>query len=383
MDVEGMQAYLTLDLFKLTGDDIARLKRDQGQGKRKRGDEDGGDEQEDGEHREVPIPKVKKAKKGVKGKGRKRKAGEAVARSYDPFVNPNLDHKVRTIGDRLSTGGYSWLPDCLVQSADLEDNIVLNAIVNHVGIVEGSQHVEVTTEAGEVYRALKAIVTVPVGVLNPSNTSRSRIVFDPPLSEAKREAFEHVGGGGHNKVIMRFKECFWDETAQFLNTPDESVQFMNLHAFDPSKATNTLVGHLFGYFNVDREQTVTNALKVLTTMQTNGIRPSVSSLRKLLIDAEVTQWDTDVFSLGSYSYYRPGGSLEHIEDLATAHPEPDSKNGVDTRPAVFFAGEATSVSGNQCVHGAVHSGVRATTEALAAVHGVAHPMWMASEGYEE
>ncbi|CEM08832.1 unnamed protein product [Vitrella brassicaformis CCMP3155] len=378
MDVEGLEAYSTLDLFKLTGDDIARLRGDTGE--RGEGEDDGDGGQDDGDS-EAVTPSSKRRKTSGSGwrvREKKRREKRAKAGSYDPFKNSNLDHKL-TIGDRLNTRGYSWLPDLLVQSADLQDNISLNTAVNRVCIVEGSHHVEVTTEAGEVYSALKAVVTVPVGVLNPSNTSRSRIVFDPPLSEAKREACGRLGGGGHNKVILRFKECFWDETAQFLNTPDESVQFMNLHAFDPTKATNTLVGHLFGHFNVNREQTVTKALEVLSTMATNDTRLSVSSLRSLLVDVEVTQWDTDVFSLGSYSYYRPGGSLEHIEELATAHPEPDSKNGVDTRPAVFFAGEATSVSGNQCVHGAVHSGVRATTEALAAVHGVAHPMWVASE----
>ncbi|CEM04559.1 unnamed protein product [Vitrella brassicaformis CCMP3155] len=356
-------AYTTLDLFKVSPEEAQELKRKRDDGGDGRGGADGGEEDE-GEEDEgeegVQQPQRKRRKEGGHGRGRdrrKRAPKRAARGAYDPFRRANIDHQL-TEGDRLCTRGYSWLPDFLVDSAALQDNIVHTAVVNEVRVVhhgDGSSHVEVTTADGDVYSALKAIVTVPVGVLKASNDTGSRIAFEPPLSAAKQQACERLGGGGHNKVVLRFDECFWDEAEQFINCTDPSVQFMNLHAFDPANATNTLVAHLFGQHDLQKEETVGKVVTLLAGMY--GL--DIDDLRGGLVDAEVTNWDTDPFALGSYSYHRPGGSADDIEELATAHPEPESHEGVDTRPAVFFAGEATSIAGNQCVHGAMHSGVRA------------------------
>ncbi|CEM18642.1 unnamed protein product [Vitrella brassicaformis CCMP3155] len=371
-------AYTTLDLFKVSPEEAQELKRKRDDGGEGRGGADGGEEDEGEEGARQPQRKKRKEGGHGKGKDRRKRAPKRAARgAYDPFKRANIDHQL-TEGDRLCTKGYSWLPQFLVDSAALQDNIIHKAIVNEVRVVDhedGSSHVEVTTADGDVYSALKAIVTVPVGVLKATNDTDSRIAFEPPLSAAKQQACERLGGGGHNKVVLRFDECFWDEAEQFINCTDPSVQFMNLHAFDPANATNTLVAHLFGQHDLQKEETVDRVVTLLAGMY--GLH--VDDLRDGLVDAEVTNWDTDPFALGSYSCHRPGGSADDIEELATAHPEPESQEGVDTRPAVFFAGEATSAAGNQCVHGAMHSGVRATTEALAAIHGISHPLWAASE----
>lgn len=65
----------------------------------------------------------------------------------------------------------------------------------------------------------------------------------------------------------------------------------------------------------------------------------------------------DEFSLGSYSYMRTGSHSQHIRDLARP-----SHGG-----RVLWAGEACSVEGQQCVHGAYMSGQEAADQVLRAL----------------
>mmetsp|Transcript_7689 Transcript_7689/g.12228 ORF Transcript_7689/g.12228 Transcript_7689/m.12228 type:complete len:179 (-) Transcript_7689:102-638(-) len=75
------------------------------------------------------------------------------------------------------------------------------------------------------------------------------------------------------------------------------------------------------------------------------------------LDYVVARWDSDPFALGSYSYLKLGATWPQIEDLARPYPAKD--------PHIFFAGEATSLEGIQCVTGAYKSGLRAAKQILA------------------
>uniref|UniRef100_A0A0G4HEU6 Amine oxidase domain-containing protein n=2 Tax=Chromera velia TaxID=505693 RepID=A0A0G4HEU6_9ALVE len=106
----------------------------------------------------------------------------------------------------------------------------------------GGSFVEITTRGGRKYRALKCIVTVPIGVLQHKNANSS-ISFVPPLETAKKRAVERMGAGGHEKVILRFKEVFWPDTDPFFVESSSSLYFTNLHAMGQP---HTLVANFFG-----------------------------------------------------------------------------------------------------------------------------------------
>lgn len=74
----------------------------------------------------------------------------------------------------------------------------------------------------------------------------------------------------------------------------------------------------------------------------------------------VTRWDSDPFSMGSYSYVPVGGTFSLIEEFRV--PE---KMGTDG-PILFFAGEHASDLGWQCVHGAYETGLIAAQGVLTA-----------------
>lgn len=97
---------------------------------------------------------------------------------------------------------------------------------------------------------------------------------------------------------------------------------------------------------------VERALEVLSRV----FGPRVETLRDLLQDSHVHDWQADPYSRGSYSYTLVGG-----ENAARALATP-----VDD--TLFFAGEATDFTGhNGTVHGALASGGRAAGELLASI----------------
>mmetsp|Transcript_33377 Transcript_33377/g.96419 ORF Transcript_33377/g.96419 Transcript_33377/m.96419 type:complete len:203 (-) Transcript_33377:309-917(-) len=192
---------------------------------------------------------------------------------------------------------------------------------------------------------------------------------------------------------MRFKRRFWQPTVRFFNTTQEAFQFMNLHAFDPDHCRNILVAHSFGAYKWDGksdQQVLDEVMGVLRAMftrsrcgeagETAGER--IAKTIEPPIQWVVTRWDTDPFSLGSYAFWKKGGrALE--DNVALSSPEPFSHDN-SQRSKVFFAGEATSAFGAQCVHGAAHSGVRAASEVVASVFNMTHlhPTWAGDDSDE-
>jgi len=245
-------------------------------------------------------------------------------------------------GCRLVVDGYRHLVvDPLAEGLDIDYEAVCKKI-------QASQSgVTVTTAAGERHEADYVVVTVPLGVLKGRH-ELSRVEFSPALPKEKVQAIRQLGMGAHNKVILRFREPFWPEESPYLNCPDQNLQWLNLHAFGKH---GVLLTHVwpplaYGWDNKSDDEIVSMVLEVLQGMFSLDEVPSVE-------DYVVTRWDSDPFSMGSYSFGAIGSSAEDVEHLR--------------RPCghgrVYFAGEATSAHTSQCVHGAYVSGQDAS-EAL-------------------
>lgn len=212
--------------------------------------------------------------------------------------------------------------------------------------------VEVRCRDGSVYRCQYAVCTVPLGVLQ-SKSPYSSIEWSPPLSPMKAECIRKLGMGVHNKVVLRFREAdvFWPAKTPQLLSPDPRFHFLNLNAYGK---TGLILAHSWPPYaekwnGKSDAQVVADCLKVLRGMfrkkaaQLNTPEP---------VDSVVTRWDTDPFSMGSYSYLGRGSGWNHVKLLNLPHPEMGE-------PRVFFAGEAASMAGVQCVDGAYESGMRA------------------------
>ena len=210
-----------------------------------------------------------------------------------------------------------------------------------------------------------AIVTVPLGVLQ-GRAAASTIEFAPALSDAKRRAIATLGAGTENKVVMRFEKPFWPIDKRFVQCTDQRFRFLNCA---PYGKPNVLVAHVAPPYGEGFLNRTTNACDAGEDV----LRETLTVVRKMfdidekdmpkLLDHVVTDWGADPFSCGAYSYARVGSDSSDIRNLAA--PE--------HRGRVRFAGEACSVEGAQCVHGAVSTGQEAAAATLLEVCAEVRP----------
>ncbi|MBC8172368.1 MAG: FAD-dependent oxidoreductase, partial [Chitinophagales bacterium] len=78
-----------------------------------------------------------------------------------------------------------------------------------------SNEAEVHTISGEIFKAAKTIITVPLGVLQTGN-----FLFSPALPD-KINAAHHIGFGGVIKVFIECTDIFWEDMN--LETDENSI----------------------------------------------------------------------------------------------------------------------------------------------------------------
>jgi len=264
------------------------------------------------------------------------------------------------------------------------------------------------------------VVALPLGVLKQRH-AQSTVQWEPPLPPRKQEAFEKLGFGTENKIVLRFQEVFWDAEVPYLQTVDERFRILNGLCFGKGQ---TLVFHCSppfgnGYSGLTEDRlVVAEALTCLKGMYGAGAVDSSP-----LVFSHVTRWDLDPFSMGAYSYWATGAALQHVLDAARPEPDPqlprasttgerlppgqsnrkgvvgnggahgspgygstgssgskvvdggggDYKDGRHSggavTPRLFFCGEHATIRDAQCVHGACNSGERAGRQVACAALG--------------
>ena len=265
------------------------------------------------------------------------------------------------LSDGLVVGGYD---DLVISRAAEGVDVRLGARVTSVRVRPAdacadadAYRCEVTTGAGKTVACDCVVVALPLGVLQ-GRSEKSRVRFEPELSERKRRAVAALGMGTENKVVMRFAECFWSSTwgkpnkYRFLQCTDQRFRFLNM---TPYGKPNVIIAHVAPpYGEGFREQTESEVLRETLDVLRRMFRVPENAPLPELLDWRVTNWGADPFSCGAYSYMRVGSDAEDVRALAEAEHE----------DAVHFAGEACSIEGQQCVHGALLTGQAAATAVL-------------------
>lgn len=260
------------------------------------------------------------------------------------------------------TQGYGAMLDALWRQCDgsgveLRLDTIATAVTWEPGNVEIATRSS-TGQANQPLRATKAVVTLPLGVLKAAG-----VRFDPPMT-AKEQAASKLAVGPVIRVVLRFREPFW-ETETFSTVPrGQSLEDLNfLHG--PTEVFPTwwtqlpmrvplLVGWSGGPAaerlagNSD-DEILAAALGALCRML--GVNESF--VRERLAGSYVTDWHADPFARGAYSYV-PVGGLDAMKQLAQP---------VDN--TLFFAGEATHHEGQSgTVSAALATGYRAASEVV-------------------
>jgi monoamine oxidase len=266
--------------------------------------------------------------------------------------------------------GYDRLVDWLLAGCDPQKAALrLGVVVNEINWSRGNVEVIARSSAGQAplsFRAERAVITLPLGVLQAPPGAPGAVRFNPELKE-KQEAIGKLAMGMVMKVVLRFRERFWEQGVfqtqtlgdrlpplGFLHSRDEyfptwwtslpvRAPILTAWAGGPAAERLALRGEEF---------VVGRALDSLSRL----LELDRERLADLLVAWYTHDWQADPYTRGAYSYI-PVGGLNAPRLLA--EPVEDT---------LFFAGEATDLDGqNGTVHGAMASGRRASGEIIRCV----------------
>lgn len=255
--------------------------------------------------------------------------------------------------------GYSVLLAALLGAANQNRvRVLLNTVVRAVRWQRGRVDIE-ALQSGRVIRARasRAIVTLPLGVLQSGPEHAGTVLFDPPLT-SKQRSLDGLAMGPVLKVLLQFQSRFWEtldegkyRRAAFFHAPGAAFPtFWTLLPVRAAILTAWSAGPNAERLSLSSEdELIATALASLDSLF--GARTDV---RAQFQGASLHNWQTDPYARGAYSYVLAGGTHAR-KDLA--------------RPllgTLFFAGEATEMKAAGTVGGALDSGARAARQVLRA-----------------
>jgi len=233
----------------------------------------------------------------------------------------------------------------------------LNTVARRIEWQSGRVEVQTSSDVSELppLRARCAIITLPLGVLQQAPGSPGAVEFSPELPE-KQAALNRLRMGGVVKVVLRFREPFWERLGHrelaFLHAPDEPiVTWWTTLPMQSSILTGWSGG---AQVNALRGMNETAILGAALDELSRLFSTPRDELTAMLEGWHVFDWGAEAFCQGAYSYVPAG-----VEDAVARLAAP-------VENTLFFAGEATDFGRMGTVAGAIASGYRAAEEVLSA-----------------
>jgi monoamine oxidase len=262
-------------------------------------------------------------------------------------------------------GGYDIVTETLRAEAEGHGAILhLNTIVKEIRWSRNQvEAVCIADKRLQKFEGSRAVITLPLGVLQAKHHQRGAVRFVPELPRQTQAAIDGIEMGQATRITLQFRERFWEkleltgtECKQnlsqlgFVHYPE--APFATWWTLLPVR-TAMIVGWAGGpaaekFVGRGKEYAVEQGLTSLR--QILGV--SEESLRNLLLAAYTHDWGSDPLSRGAYAYL-PVNGLDAQHKLA--RPLDDT---------IYFAGEAISVGHIGTVHGAIASGHLAAAEML-------------------
>ena len=286
------------------------------------------------------------------------------------------DYRILCGGDRDVKEGMTTLVDALVSKLP-EHCICYNSVVDKICWSKSksseSKPVTVVTRDGRSYGADHVIFTGSLGVLKHRalDGSPSPGLFEPPLPSEKQGAISRLGISGVDKVFVRFKKRFWNETieeyclcwpsidtqSKFYLKPDFSwLQKLYSLSCQHSKSS-ILVGWITGKeavkMNSESDHSLCEKLQEVVKyfIGKSGMPKVVDVLR--------SDWSSNELIRGGYTYPAVGCSPDDFDILAQPLAVNQVVAGDEVSPLqLLFAGEATHRHYYSTMHGAYVTGTR-------------------------
>jgi monoamine oxidase len=255
--------------------------------------------------------------------------------------------------------GYAAIPNFLAERFIAAGGIlILEAPVKKIVWSRGAVSVRAATSDGDLsYRSNRAVITVPLGVLQART-----IEFVPSPTEVLLQA-NRLRMGAVVRLTLVFKKKFWDPRLSFLLAPGESPPtWWTLVPHEAPLITawagGTKAELLLKLITADGDASALCDLSLSTLAKIFAL--PLSDIQQNLSSWHLHDWQSDEYARGAYSYVQVGG-LDAPEKMR-----------IPVEDTLFFAGEHTDVSGHWgTVHAALGAGTSVAEQIMAAAgaHG--------------
>jgi monoamine oxidase len=206
-------------------------------------------------------------------------------------------------------GGYRVVTAYLEKEIkDAGGSIALNAIVKNIKWLRGA--VTVSTAEGNNYKAEKAVIALPLGILQADAQEKAGVAFQPVLQKPQR-AIMDLGFGAVVKILLHFDEPFW-ENAETDKKAGESIKDMGYlfssEAIPTWWTQHPEEGTLFtGWIGGPdaaklKDKSDEDILELSLTSVGNIFNFTPTELKRKLREYTIVNWTADPFTLGSYAY---------------------------------------------------------------------------------
>jgi len=243
-------------------------------------------------------------------------------------------------GDFRLENGYSSIWNAIADGLDIRLNTPVVSID-----WSGTPNV-ITTADGTTFEADRVVVTLPLGVLQSGN-----VTFTPPLPVEKQTAITSLGAGAVDKIILKFREPFWEEDVAFFLTTQNS-RFWWRPGFERGKDEVPILTAFFSGEAAKFFENMSEADAIQAALNDLKIMFGRDDLGEHLVAGRFIAWGKDPYALMGYSYV-PVGALGQRTILAQSVAD-----------SLFFSGEATHSEKSSTVHGAIESGIRVAEEIM-------------------
>lgn len=202
------------------------------------------------------------------------------------------------VEDERIDGGYTGLVDYLyTQCKERDCRFHFNIPVKMVHWQKGK--VSISMRDGNIIAANKAVITIPVGVVQEGKS----IAFAPTIDEHVA-AFQQLGFGGVIKVLLKMDTAFWEEDFGIKNLgflfSDESIP--TWWTQEPQKI-NLLTGWCAGPA-AQRLKHLTNdeLFEKAVASLARCFELTPEAIKQKVVAWRVYNWAADAFTCGGYSY---------------------------------------------------------------------------------
>nr|XP_015807640.2 L-amino-acid oxidase [Nothobranchius furzeri] len=247
--------------------------------------------------------------------------------------------------------GFDNLPKAFYQL--LNATILLNSKVRQINQT-GRSNVTVTYEDRQSSGTLRNL-TVDYVLVTATAKATLFIDFKPPLPGDKMEALRSVHYTSSTKVVLSFKERFWEQEGirggkSITDRPSRFIYYPS-HSFP-----GTAAGALLASYTCSDDSTLFQGMSqedLMAVVLEDLVKIHGEHIRPLCTGGMVKKWGLDPYSLGAFALFTPYQQEHYATELF--HSE----------GRVHFAGEHTATP-----HGWIETAMKSALRAASNIHSL-------------